>query len=902
MFAAAPIAQMQWSHLVERSIVQLFTSNTAFVSAQAFGWLCYVLSLAGFLIYLVNDNGPVASGNDGLLRMLPLSFVAQLIVMCSFVYLEPRAEGPVSDSPPVAVIPRMPDPAATSSYIRASSAVGFGALIGCIVVDVCFWCEVYLPIPAQWLLAFIFVACVASSCLVHVGAFAKLGSYKLWQPFEGGAAFVFRQSLGWMLLSLSLLAQLIIAAAPKYLAGKGWLVSSCGVFILSHGLLRASIQFFRDDDKNADDGANSDSKPIPASVSAHSEDVAQVDWLLQMELRPKLRAYLEGIKEQLLRGPTASREVCHEPLFPGTNAASSSEVTWHSAFLRLVAFFCAVVSFILTVSADAFRGLSSMGPWPVSLLFGSGMLIGLCGAIFTHVVCGPNSDKRYKRFQPFQGGLYFVLCQAMGWSFFANALMFASLCIAWGPSDVVIDGLLSAVGALLFAAQIVLIVSLDQFDGSSAHPILNGIFESPGARWLSDNLVSVILSFGSLALFMLADAGMVRSGANFAVLPMVILAIVSTIAAITLTCWLAPDGPPRAGQQNSGKRFRRYPVVQILGWALWSFTLVFGLLMVARALAADSSKGLLPQAPKVNLRTGFSAGLSGLGAQLLVLYSFSPEASTMKPRKEAMPGEMLKLTQGVANFLGKPVLHLPRWKPLLPAVRSVNLAGVLLLLFATKDIVFGGLFERLSTVLGNGILLTCLCLGYPFVQLLAYPEKRVVATKFAAGIGAWVHRRASEVMWVVGLYVILPALRSFLNTPMVWFGRYHMFRDDKLSTDGQPVTKDVKVVLGVQYGPRPTHVMDVVSPASPASKEDPVVFCHGGGFVCVQGELLMPSMTFVARYGMTMYSVNYPFAPEEAFPSQVVAILRACAWIKKHSGQSTVKLIGDSAGGSLVRL
>jgi acetyl esterase/lipase len=96
--------------------------------------------------------------------------------------------------------------------------------------------------------------------------------------------------------------------------------------------------------------------------------------------------------------------------------------------------------------------------------------------------------------------------------------------------------------------------------------------------------------------------------------------------------------------------------------------------------------------------------------------------------------------------------------------------------------------------------------------------------------------------------------------------------------------------------------MDVVSPASPASKEDPVVFCHGGGFVCVQGELLMPSMTFVARYGMTMYSVNYPFAPEEAFPSQVVAILRACAWIKKHSGQSTVKLIGDSAGGSLVRL
>jgi hypothetical protein len=776
-------------------------------------------------------------------------------------------------------------------------------LVGCIVVDVCFWCDFRLPIPVQWLLALIFVACIASSCLVHIGAFAQVGSYKLWQPFEGGAAFVFRQSLGWMLLSLSLLAQLIIASAPNYLAGKGWLVSSCGVFILSHGLLRGSIQFFKDDDDEAINASNS--KLASTGVSTCSEDVAQLDWLLEKaELTPRLRTYLMAIKEQLLGVPTASHSIRFELLFSGASAATSSEVTWHSAFLRLCAFFCAVVSFILTVSADAFRGLSSMGSWPVCLLFGSGMVIGLCGAIFTHAVCGPKADKRYKLFQPFQGGLYFVLCQAIGWTFFANTLIYASLCIAWGPSDVVIDGLLSAVGTLLFAAQIVLLTSLDQFDGSSAHPILNGIFESPCARWLSDNLVSVLLSFGSLALFMLADAGMVQSGASFAVLPMVVLAIVSTIAAIALTCWLAPGmpaGPPHADQQ-SGKRFRRYPVVQILGWALWSFTLVFGLLMVARALATDHSVTESPQAPKANLRTGFSAGLSGLGAQLLVLYSFSPEASTMKPRKEAMTGEMLKQALDLFSFLRKPILHLPRWKPLLPAARSVNLAGLLLLLFATKDVVFSGLSERLSTVLANGILLTCVCLGYPFVQLLAYPEKRVVATGVARALASWVHTKASEIMFVVGLYVILPALRSFLHTPMVWFARYHMFRDDKLSTDGQPVTKNVKVLLGLQYGPRPSHVMDVISPASPPPSEDAVVFCHGGGFVCIQGELLVPSMTFIARYGMTLYSVNYPFAPEEPFPSQVVAALRACAWIKRHRGQSTVKLMGDSAGGGLVSL
>ncbi len=121
---------------------------------------------------------------------------------------------------------------------------------------------------------------------------------------------------------------------------------------------------------------------------------------------------------------------------------------------------------------------------------------------------------------------------------------------------------------------------------------------------------------------------------------------------------------------------------------------------------------------------------------------------------------------------------------------------------------------------------------------------------------------------------------------------------------------DIEVLRDVPYteGGRKAH-LDIRRPKDVDLADAPVLIqIHGGGWTIgnkeQQGILLMNRM---AQQGWVCVSVNYRLAPKYKFPTQIVDVKRAIAWvhenIKEYGGDSSyVVITGGSAGGHLAAL
>jgi len=123
-----------------------------------------------------------------------------------------------------------------------------------------------------------------------------------------------------------------------------------------------------------------------------------------------------------------------------------------------------------------------------------------------------------------------------------------------------------------------------------------------------------------------------------------------------------------------------------------------------------------------------------------------------------------------------------------------------------------------------------------------------------------------------------------------------------LAQDGERAGKGVKYPIWERYGPRPREKLVVMAP----EKEGPfkaVMYLHGGGFVAANAECLLHSMTPLVRRGFTVFCPNYERADglseENAYPSGVISVLTALAYLKRERGIESIGILGDSAGGSL---
>ena len=137
--------------------------------------------------------------------------------------------------------------------------------------------------------------------------------------------------------------------------------------------------------------------------------------------------------------------------------------------------------------------------------------------------------------------------------------------------------------------------------------------------------------------------------------------------------------------------------------------------------------------------------------------------------------------------------------------------------------------------------------------------------------------------WQPYHYLYMTSLRSGMH----WDG--HMYGDG------------IRITRQVRYSS--THsleTLDVIQPDSPSkTSRTPIVYIHGGAFIAAISELCMHSISFLGREGYTVYSVDYPLAPENKHPAALVSVIKAIAYVRAVYGHNDVVLFGDSAGGSL---
>lgn len=110
-------------------------------------------------------------------------------------------------------------------------------------------------------------------------------------------------------------------------------------------------------------------------------------------------------------------------------------------------------------------------------------------------------------------------------------------------------------------------------------------------------------------------------------------------------------------------------------------------------------------------------------------------------------------------------------------------------------------------------------------------------------------------------------------------------------------------VIEHRYGQLPSEVLDLIPAASSAVQRAPVVHFHGGGWVSGnKGRLYSKSLLNLAQAGHTVFSLDYPLAPEHPHPQALRSLLRGLAWIKREHKAPRVHLIGDSSGGNLAMM
>ena len=113
--------------------------------------------------------------------------------------------------------------------------------------------------------------------------------------------------------------------------------------------------------------------------------------------------------------------------------------------------------------------------------------------------------------------------------------------------------------------------------------------------------------------------------------------------------------------------------------------------------------------------------------------------------------------------------------------------------------------------------------------------------------------------------------------------------------DGLSVMQGVKDIQVEVYGTQPREMCHVLTPTKPVEGKY-LVYFHGGGFVVANSTVLLHSVTLFCRHGYTVYSIDYPHAPEHRFPAPLVSVLRALHWLKTVKGINKISLFGDSAG------
>ena len=111
--------------------------------------------------------------------------------------------------------------------------------------------------------------------------------------------------------------------------------------------------------------------------------------------------------------------------------------------------------------------------------------------------------------------------------------------------------------------------------------------------------------------------------------------------------------------------------------------------------------------------------------------------------------------------------------------------------------------------------------------------------------------------------------------------------------------------LNVRYGGSlPTAQLDIFTPAGNADPLATIVWIHGGAWLSGTKDDLRPYLRALASRGYTVIGVNYPLAPEYAYPLALHEINTALGYLSDEASRLRIDpnrfiIAGDSAGAQL---
>lgn len=98
--------------------------------------------------------------------------------------------------------------------------------------------------------------------------------------------------------------------------------------------------------------------------------------------------------------------------------------------------------------------------------------------------------------------------------------------------------------------------------------------------------------------------------------------------------------------------------------------------------------------------------------------------------------------------------------------------------------------------------------------------------------------------------------------------------------------------------------MDVFSPIHAQPAQATIVWVHGGAFVAGTKSDIRPYLAILAAHGYTVVGIEYSKAPERTYPTPVLQLGKALAYLQSHAAAFHVDpdrfvLAGDSAGAQI---
>lgn len=118
--------------------------------------------------------------------------------------------------------------------------------------------------------------------------------------------------------------------------------------------------------------------------------------------------------------------------------------------------------------------------------------------------------------------------------------------------------------------------------------------------------------------------------------------------------------------------------------------------------------------------------------------------------------------------------------------------------------------------------------------------------------------------------------------------------------------QDIKVIHDIKYSEEPNLTLDVYQAQTiPLLQSRPtIVWIHGGGWISGSKTHGAGYFKRLAEQGYHVVAIEYQFAPQASYPTQLKQIDQALAFVTTHAGQYGIDsqhlyLAGDSAGANL---